>query len=391
MCGKVLVERGVHLNQKHPDFNLYQVCWEVIYFMKVSGWMTNDGQSLCLWTRPFNYRDRSSADAINAESSRPYLKSFPHHFLRNAAQHGSLTVLSKSWLFTGICRRLGFDAFPTRLLSKETICCVRSSDVALAPVVVNFGQGERLISGGVPCENHDGTSLLTEGEVMQSFVPLHPCEFIDEVRRDFIGNLDRWYPSDANALLPGHNVSADEQLRVVHAIGCFLTATHNMASDWGENPSLFLMGPITEALPLDGGAVILNALFPTDGQVPPACSVPVAELHDALRRAEDVNTSLMRRARPPHGASRHSVGEIVYESVTKQYGCITGWQVSCLFNPGYVDILLSRGLHQHGPETSKATTTDCGERSTQFYVTLPPHYFQRGERLSSILKGCRRD
>lgn len=359
ICETFLDERGVKLDEEHPDFDLHQVCTEVIHFMKVSGWMADDGPWLFFLTRLFSHDDHSSAEVNNAALNRPYLKSFPHHFLRNPAQHGSLSVLSKTWLFTGICSRLGLDAFPTRLPSKETVCCVRSSDMPLCPVVVDFSQRVHLVSGGVSDKRKDGTSLLTEGELGQYLVPLHPCVFIDEARRDFVNHINRWYPNDANALIPGHNVSADEKLRVVHAIGCFLTATHNLVSDWGGNPSLFLMGPIAEALPLDGDAVILNTLFPPDEQVPPACFVPVAELHDALRRADDVNSPSMCRGRLSRSASRHSVGEIVYESETNKYGCITGWQVSCLFQS-----TLCRWTTDMGAAPARARNKQCVGKRT---------------------------
>lgn len=43
MCKKLFNERGVKRDQEHPDFDLHQVCAEVIHFMQTSGWMASDG------------------------------------------------------------------------------------------------------------------------------------------------------------------------------------------------------------------------------------------------------------------------------------------------------------------------------------------------------------
>lgn len=200
------------------------------------------------------------------------------------------------------------------------------------PIVVNFRQGAPLITVGAPDRDNDEAGLCTGVEVAQSFVPLHPREFLKEARMDLIGGIAHWILDNANVPLPaaGNGVQAGEALlRAMHAMGCFLAATGNAVTDERGGRPLLFMAAMAETLPLDGEAVIFNALFPTDVEVPVEFSVWAAELNNVLRRVEDTNTAVMwRKAWHLKGASRHFVGEIVQDSVTNEYGCITGWKVS---------------------------------------------------------------
>lgn len=294
------------------------------------GWRTTVSYCYSRHSCQLRQSDRSFIDADNV--SLPFLRSFPHHLLRGTAHHGRLSVLTKSWLFTGICDRLGCEAFPTHLLSGETVCCVRLPNMTSGPIVVNFRQGAPLITVGAPDRDNDEAGLCTGVEVAQSFVPLHPREFLKEARMDLIGGIARWILDHANVPLPaaGNDVQAGEALlRTMHAMGCFLAATGNSVTDERGGRPLLFMAAMAETLPLDGEAVIFNALFPTDAEVPVEFSVWAAELNNVLRRVEDTNTAVMwRKAWHLKGASRHFVGEIVQDSVTNEYGCITGWKVS---------------------------------------------------------------
>lgn len=335
MCEKLLNERGVKLDQDHPDFDLHQVCAEVIHFMKISGWMASYGESMILLTQLSNQCDRTSTDANNAGIGGPFPRSFPHRFLYGQTPYGPLSVLSKSWLFTGICCRLGLDAFPTRLPSKETVCCVRLPNIGRGPIVVNFGQGACLISGGAPDKGKGGDATLpTVGEAVQYFSPLHPRDFLLEFKGNLVGDVCSWYLNDANAAVVGHNINAEKRLRALHAMGCLFSATPNPENEGQGGGFSFFIDPMAEALPLDGEAVVLNALFSgSDAETPPEVSIPATALHDTLRRAEDRDTSVMRRVLPSRKASGHFVGQIVQQSLTNHYGCIIGWKVSLSLHP----------------------------------------------------------
>ncbi|KAI0361413.1 hypothetical protein OH77DRAFT_1516384 [Trametes cingulata] len=298
-CRDALEEAEVQLDHEKPDFNLRAVCTAIVRYMEEEGWLAND---------------------FDPDLDEHLLNSFPHTLLTAAPQSFPLSVLSKTWLFVGICRRLKIDAYATRLLPNDTVCCVRSPK-SQEPLIVSFVNEtpsynpgsevpffKRMVEAGFPAEM-----------VSSAFVPLPAFVFLVEAVHNVGHDLRRYHD---NEIGPWDNDDEERELLAAHAMQCAVAVTHNFQDG---SPMIF-PERMAEILPLDGQPIFLDALFGHDTALKPQHTDFVAELKDILRRMEDVDARAVRRENYPDQTIRHFAGQIVYNAPLDEYGCVIDWQ-----------------------------------------------------------------
>ncbi|KAI0328144.1 hypothetical protein GY45DRAFT_1326678 [Cubamyces sp. BRFM 1775] len=295
-CREFLQERRVQHDQNEPDFVLRKVCAGIIEHMDDCGWMVDDH---------------------NSHSDEHLLNSFPHNFLFSSGI--PLTVLSKTWLFIGIARRLGLDAFPTRLPLRETVCCVRSHRER-EPIIVNFREGAQLLVKGseVPLFQDIRAAGLPEELAGYAFIPLPPIVFMVEAIQNIGHDLRRYHD---NEIGPWDNDDEERELLAAHAMQCAIAISQSKDDD---SPLIF-PERMAEFLPLDGEAIFMDALLGYEPEVPQRAEF-VQEVKNTIHRVEDVETRVKRRSRFPDNTPKHFAGQIVYNPPMDEAGCVIDWQ-----------------------------------------------------------------
>ncbi|KAI0778375.1 hypothetical protein BD413DRAFT_704864 [Trametes elegans] len=327
-CRGELEEEGIELSQSEPDFDLMKACQGVIKYMRGEGWLLSQH---------------------NPELDEHLLNSFPHTLFTAAPGSFPLSVLSKTWLFTGICRRLGIDAYASRLPPDDTVCCVRSPRESEA-FVVNFRNNEQPISRGseVPFFKR----MVDAGYpdlASCGFIPLPAIAFFVEAVHNVSHDLRRYHD---NEIGPWDNDDEERELLAAHAMQCAVAVTHDGQS---VSPMIF-PDRMAEILPLDGEPIFLDALF---GGVPPPQQRAefVEEVLATIRRTEDVEARVKRRSQYPGEVIRHFVGQVVHNSRLSEDGCVIDWQ----FSPHSSDLLEDSPEFNEGPIRYRVLSMDFVE------------------------------
>ncbi|KAI0375195.1 hypothetical protein BV20DRAFT_960286 [Pilatotrama ljubarskyi] len=299
-CRDALEEAEVRLDQEDPDFDLRAVCSAVVDYMAEEGWLADDSD--------------------DPDLDEHLLNSFPHTLLTAAPQSFPLSVLSKTWLFIGICRRLKIVAYPTRLPPNDTVCCVRSSQ-AQEPIIVNFRKGAPLYTRGpeVPFFKRMVEAGFPEDMASSAFVPLPAIVFFLEAVHNVGHDLQRYHD---NEIGPWDNDDEERELLAAHAMQCAVAVTHN---DQDGSPMIF-PDRMAEILPLDGEPIFLDALFSHCEALGAQHEEFVVELKESIRRIEDVDARAMRRSKYPGQMIRHFAGQIVHNESLEEDGCVIDWQ-----------------------------------------------------------------
>ena len=75
--------------------------------------------------------------AVDEHRNCHILNIYPHRILM-AEQTFPFSTLSKVWLFTSLCRRLGLDAYPVRAgVAHPVMCCVMNNNASDSPFIVD--------------------------------------------------------------------------------------------------------------------------------------------------------------------------------------------------------------------------------------------------------------
>ncbi|KAH9898205.1 hypothetical protein C8Q73DRAFT_684001 [Cubamyces lactineus] len=295
-CREFLQEKRIEHNQNEPDFDLRKVCAGIVEYMEDCGWMVDDR---------------------SPHPNEHILNSFPHTFLDTSDI--PLTALSKTWLFIGIARRLGLDAFTTQMPPRETICCVRSPRER-EPIIVNFRKGAQLLVKGyeVPFFQTIPAAGFPEELAGCAFAPPPAIVFMVEAMQNITRDLRRYHD---NEIGPWDNDDEERQLLASHAMQCAIAIGQAREDDI----SLIFLERIAELLPLDGEPIFMDALLGYDA-ASPQCAESFREVMNAIQRVEDVEARVKRRSRLPENAIKHFAGQIVYNPPMDEAGCIIDWQ-----------------------------------------------------------------
>ena len=276
-------------------------------------WMTVRS---CQTRLPFHFSN-SQPPADDPHLDEHLLNSFPHTFMQSSGI--PLTVLSKTWLFIGIARRLGLDAFATRLPPRETICCVRSPREP-EPIIVNFRKGAQLLVKGseVPFYQTILAAGFPEGMAGCAFIPLPAIVFLVEAIENIGSDLRRYHD---NEIGPWDNDDEERELLAAHAMQCAIAIgqAHN------DDSPLIFPERMAELLPLDGEAIFMDALLGYEPETPQRAEF-VREVKDTIQRIENVEARVKRRPRLPENEPKHFAGQIVYNPPMDEAGCIIDWQ-----------------------------------------------------------------
>ncbi|KAI0654228.1 hypothetical protein C8Q70DRAFT_1029509 [Cubamyces menziesii] len=295
-CRHFLQEKKVVHDQNQLDFDLRKVCAGIVEYMEDCEWMVDDH---------------------DPHLDEHLLNSFPHTFMQSSGI--PLTVLSKTWLFIGIARRLGLDAFATRLPPRETICCVRSPREP-EPIIVNFRKGAQLLVKGseVPFYQTILAAGFPEGMAGCAFIPLPAIVFLVEAIENIGSDLRRYHD---NEIGPWDNDDEERELLAAHAMQCAIAIgqAHN------DDSPLIFPERMAELLPLDGEAVFMDALLGYEPETPQRAEF-VREVKDTIQRIENVEARVKRRPRLPENDPKHFAGQIVYNPPMDEAGCIIDWQ-----------------------------------------------------------------
>lgn len=231
----------------------------------------------------------------------------------------ALTTFAKTWIFLAICRRLGLVAYAALASGSDSpICVVRTLTPEHDTFLVDFA------SDPVP---YPATDVPVLKRILQDgpgwLPPLSIKWFFIRSMKETARNF---------ALYNEHEVAEwsdaphETRLLASHAAQCALAATTTPISD------AYIMYPetISEILPLDGYAVLLDALImnaPGSGGL--VNNEQVAAVKAAVQQLEDPDQQVMRRSGYPGQDPAAVVGKVVLREQEPEGdpAIIVGWKV----------------------------------------------------------------
>ncbi|CDO72667.1 hypothetical protein BN946_scf184985.g86 [Trametes cinnabarina] len=297
-CRVALDSAGIQLDSSAPDYDLRAICGGVVRYMTDQGWIDN-------------HHDPALDEHL--------LNSFPHILLGSPESITfSLSVLSKTWLFVCLCRRLGLRAKASMLLPNDIVGLVRSSGTQ-APLVVNFAVGATLIRNGLKVEWLDRmmAAKVRQDGPASLLPPLHAILFMNAVN-NVSGDI-LFYRNNL-VVAPWTSDLTEKVVLAHHATQCAFALTCNPTA---KDVPVAFPEHMADLLPLDGEAIYFDAVF--GGEMERLHPEIFLEMRSTIQHLENLEERVRRRSTYPDEDIRYVVGQVLRNVHTGSLACVLGW------------------------------------------------------------------